>query len=207
MDFNVFLNIFQTFQKTILEFVDDDSQHNNDPNFLDDLKNQISYPYELKIILYMLLNISNYHHRSKNFYQKIEQILKYFKDYIIHNFTSSEIATIFQDNRRIILFLYNEGMIKIEDFVEKCVLDNSEFLALHENEQNLDLFYQKESIFIEIIYKFKYLFKKKMANLINDYKILYSFTKKFTNSKYPIQKYYGYRDDINDICNSEIDFL
>lgn len=98
-------------QMEVLEFL------NNDSYILDDLQNKIEsiyysslnqeFQYKLKLLFMLLLQISNDHHRSSNFFQKLEQIFSLFKDEIKKRFTNREFFDIFRSNKRIIFLLRN----------------------------------------------------------------------------------------------------
>ena len=67
---------------------------------------------ELKSFLILVYNISYYHHRNVDFFQKIERILLFLKEDIKSNFLNIEIFKIFQYHKRIIVFLiHNQYMV------------------------------------------------------------------------------------------------
>ena len=104
-------------QESILEYIekeqDDEENYQNliilftDPNCFNNRQ-------DMKVILYLLSHISNNHHRSKNFLEKIEQIFLYFKKYILKFFSNFEIFKYFKNNKRILLFLIEEKIIIID---------------------------------------------------------------------------------------------
>ena len=57
------------------------------------------------------MKISNNYHRKINFFEKITRILKLFKENIINYFSNSEIFNIFKENRILLLYLINEGIL------------------------------------------------------------------------------------------------
>ena len=76
----------------------------------------------LKSLLYILLKISNYHHRTPALIGKIEEIIRYFKDQINKYFPNWEIFNIFKSNKRILLFLFEEKIIKMENYIATKII-------------------------------------------------------------------------------------
>ena len=77
---------------------------------------------ELKLLLHLLSNISNSYHRYPVFYSKIERILQIFKEDIKKNYSNSETFDIFKSNKRILLFLIEEEMIKVDEYFVKKII-------------------------------------------------------------------------------------
>ena len=65
---------------------------------------------EFRSFLHLIIRISN-NNRSQNFHVKIEQILSFYKNQILNYFTNDEIFDIFKNNKRILLFLFDEKII------------------------------------------------------------------------------------------------
>ncbi|KAK8850060.1 hypothetical protein M9Y10_018171 [Tritrichomonas musculus] len=87
-------------------------------------KNQIGDNLHLlKTLLHILLNISNDYHRSPTFIGKIEKIIKYFKDKINKCFPNWEIFNIFKSNKRILLFLFEEKIIKMDNDIAAQIIN------------------------------------------------------------------------------------
>lgn len=78
------LDELKSYQDNILNYI----KNENDDSDKDLLKLRKLYneqnlcrnKYDLELILRLLINISNNHHRTANFFGKIEQILQIFKD-------------------------------------------------------------------------------------------------------------------------------
>lgn len=157
---------YKIIQDRILEFLDDESDNVFDSNIFVELEKDFLQNREnIKTILYFLVKVSNNHKRPCNFFSKIEQIIKFFKDYIIQNFSRSEIVHIFQRNRRLILFLYSEGMIKIEDFVDKSIKYEYSQYFIPEIQSQLTTLLIKDEIFDAISIKFAEFYNYKLQNL------------------------------------------
>ena len=76
----------------------------------------------LKSLLYILLKISNDHHRTPTLISKIEEIIRYFKDQINKYFPNWEIFNIFKSNKRILIFLFEEKIIKMENYIATKII-------------------------------------------------------------------------------------
>lgn len=104
-------------QESLLVFLD--NQTNTEGNF----QNLINILDNLKIredrhktmsILHLILEIANNHYRYPNFFTKIDQVLQLFKDCVKNFFSNSEIFNIFQSNKRVLLFLFNEQILRMD---------------------------------------------------------------------------------------------
>ena len=106
----------------LLRFIDDSNVSIEKlTNFLNNL-NLRNNKDELREILGMILNISEYHHRHSLFFDKIKQIFAYLKEDIKSAFTNYEIYEIFQDSKIILLILLTDQIIKIDDSIFKNIL-------------------------------------------------------------------------------------
>ena len=90
-------------------------------NIFDDIKIHDN-EYKIKSLMYLLLHISNDHHREEGFFGKIEHILKLFKDDLQKYFSNSELFHIFKNNKRILLFLIEEKIINFDEFIAKRII-------------------------------------------------------------------------------------
>ena len=109
------INKMKCIQEEILEFLDNDESNENDLTILiqnfDDKQQFRNNKQELRILLHLLLKISNNHHRTSNFFFKIEKIIKTYQSCIVENFTNYDIFNIFKSNKRILLFLFDEKIL------------------------------------------------------------------------------------------------
>ena len=80
---------------------------------------------ELKSILHLVVMISNNHHRTTIFDQKIEQILLYFRTNISQIFSNTEAYHFFKNNRRILLFLIQNEMITVNNEILDLILNDT----------------------------------------------------------------------------------
>ena len=81
--------------------------------------------YKFKSFLHLLMKISNNYHRKINFFEKITRILKLFKENIINYFSNSEIFNIFKANKRLLLYLINEGILIFDNNIFKKITTNN----------------------------------------------------------------------------------
>ena len=85
-------------------------------SFMNDIFQNEKY-YKMNDYLQLIFHISNSHRRSPFFFERIEQIIRYFKDAIIHTFSNLEIYNLFKCNKRLLLFLIEEKVITVDDTI------------------------------------------------------------------------------------------
>lgn len=110
----------KSLQSKVLDFLDDENDKEEHfqvlCNFIKEQKihkkNQ-----EFELFLNLLVKISNNHHRTDNFFEKIESILIKYKEKIIDYYDNIDIFEIFKSNKRLLLFLFNEDIIIIDDYI------------------------------------------------------------------------------------------
>ncbi|KAK8888330.1 hypothetical protein M9Y10_039397 [Tritrichomonas musculus] len=110
----------QEYQNNLLEYLEDDE--NPDYNFetLTNICDENNYYYnkfKLKSFLHLLIKIIDNHYRNPNFFIKIFRILNYYKTQISEFFSNFEIFDIFKSNKRILLYLIEENLMKIDDYI------------------------------------------------------------------------------------------
>lgn len=120
-----YLERMRLIHKNFLDFIntenDNEETFGNFINIITNYKIQENR-YDLKEILRLTLNIANYHFRSPNFISKIERILLFFKEKIKQTFSNFEIFQIFKDNKRILLFLFEQNIIKPDKSIVGVIL-------------------------------------------------------------------------------------
>lgn len=85
--------------------------------------------HEIKSVLYLLSKISNNHHRSPQFFDKIGQIFQIFKDDIQKYFSSYEIFKIFRKNKRILLLLIENQIISVDKTIVNVLKSEKYYTA------------------------------------------------------------------------------
>ena len=127
MEFQDYLAKMKEIQIQLLNYIEKDQ--NSEENYqniikLFDDKKIRDNKHELKSILNLLLKISNNHHRGPDFFNKLEQILRFFKNEITANFSNFELFCIFKENKRILLFLIEEKMMSIDKNIANTMQDS-----------------------------------------------------------------------------------
>ena len=125
MNYQEIFDELSIIQAKILSYLDseekDEEVYEDIKKFFDEIK-LYDNPRKLKLLLYLISKISNNHHRSNNFFDKIEQIFNLLKNDILKHFPKSELFHIFKKNRRILLFLFESKIITIdEDIFQKII--------------------------------------------------------------------------------------
>ena len=117
MNMQEYLEKMKKIQSCILEYIEDEENieehYQNIIKILDEqeiLKNKS----DAKTILHLLAKISNHHHRSSTFFEKIAKLLQVFKEEIKSAFSNWEIFKIFKGNKRVLLFLVEEQILTID---------------------------------------------------------------------------------------------
>ncbi|KAK8895501.1 hypothetical protein M9Y10_023968 [Tritrichomonas musculus] len=83
--------------QNLISFIEDTQLLKDKPNFNE--------------LLHMVNYITNEHYRTPDFFQKTDAFLSYIKNDIQNHFSNIEIFNIFQENKRILLSLFNEKII------------------------------------------------------------------------------------------------
>ena len=119
----------KSIQDNLLMYIDNDVDHNDDYiniiTFIDK-QNILENPDDIREILYLISKISKNHHRTINFFEKIENILLYIKESIKKFIPSLDIFKIFKNNKRILLFLHTNGIITFDEIIIQYILDKSQ---------------------------------------------------------------------------------
>lgn len=127
---NQLLEKMQKVQVSLLEYIDDNEMNFNDfIELLEKLQIQ-SDIHEFTLFNYFLSKISGYHYRFPNFFNKIFQILQYFKDNYKKYYSNHKIFEIFKSNKRIILFLIEEKILSFDDIIISEI-SGKEYQKLH----------------------------------------------------------------------------
>ena len=119
---------YKNIQMKFLNFLDNEenieADFHNLIQFFKDIKIRDNQ-HNLRLFFHLLLRISNDHYRCPNFFGKIEQILQFFKDDIKKYYSNSEIFDIFQSSKRILLFLIEEKILRVDEyFYNQITKDN-----------------------------------------------------------------------------------
>lgn len=117
-----YLEKMKNIQNYLLSFVENESNNEeNYQNFINSFSN-LNIPkdyYEIKSIINLIQKIANNHHRSQSFFTKIEQVLIH-----IHQrnfFKEIKVFNICKNNKRLLLFLIQNGIIIIDDYIVNII--------------------------------------------------------------------------------------
>ena len=121
MEFTQYIDKWCNFYTNILSFIDSNNDYQDLLSFIKNWKKENMNIYDINLILLLISKLSNNHHRSPNFFNKLEQIILIFKDEISQNFSNSNIFTIFKKNKRILYFLINERLLVIDEQIANVI--------------------------------------------------------------------------------------
>ena len=96
-----------------LDFLESDSEFEIEfENFKANIENHIeNEKSDLKEILHMIAKISNNHNRSHDLIFKTEKVLELFESDMKESFSNIELFNIFDNNKRILLFLFEKEIL------------------------------------------------------------------------------------------------
>lgn len=118
METQEYLSEMKMVQNTLLAFVENvgelSDNYDADLTTLLDGDNIRHHQHKIKSILYLLSRVSNAHNRSCNLINKIEQILEKLRHRIKHFYSNFETFKIFEGNKRILVFLFEKGIITVD---------------------------------------------------------------------------------------------
>ena len=119
MEVHEYIDKMKAIQTCLLKYLDEEAGDNYNKliELIDEL--QVSENRsELKSILQLMSAVIQNHHRSSNFFTKIEKILINYIIYIKQFFTKTEVYEFFQPNQRILLFLLQNDLISSDDLLK-----------------------------------------------------------------------------------------
>ena len=103
----------------LIQFIENRNDEDYFQNLINIIETQkiLENPKELKLLINLILDISNNHHRSDSFMAKIEQILLYLENQIKQTFTNFEIFELVKNNRLNLLFFITNKIIIIDSIL------------------------------------------------------------------------------------------
>lgn len=127
MSIEGYIEKMRKIQSSLLKFLDEEldveENYENFNKILTDYKLKED-KHELKLVLRLINTISNNHRRIPYFISKIERILGEMKNEIKLHFSNSEIFELFENNKRILLFLIKENLFKIDENIFTQITKN-----------------------------------------------------------------------------------
>ena len=116
MNIDKYIEEMKRIQEGIINYLDYET------NIEERYQNILENRYKLKSLLYLLLKISNNHYRDHDFFSKIERLFIFFKDEMKQYFSNSELFHIFKSNKRILLFLFEEKIMLMDEHIIKKII-------------------------------------------------------------------------------------
>lgn len=113
--------------------------------------------YLFRDFLCLISYISNYHQKTKFFWEKIDFILSYYKKEIKENFSQSTFFNIFKNNKRILYFLFNSNILIMDKKLNDHLKDRMDKYKY--NERDMIYFIKEIGSFVDD-YSFKYYIEK-----------------------------------------------
>ena len=156
MDFgeiNAYINDKKEIQEIILNIVENDidtDEYNCNLNELSTLlqtQDFSKYPEELKMLIYIISKITKNHHRQKDFFKKIEQILNLIQNDIKNTYSNFEIFYFFKNNLRMILLLFQTNILNAEESIYKYITNKER----NKSEQSYFGFREKQKQILYLI--------------------------------------------------------
>lgn len=115
------LEKFKEIQANILKFLEKDNDteesFQNLTKIIEFLKKGTENLYDVTLLLHLLASIAENHFLEQDFYPKLEKLLLLLKDEIKENCSDSEIFNIFKNSKRVLLFLFEEQMLKMNNYI------------------------------------------------------------------------------------------
>lgn len=111
------LDEMKLIQNHLLEFIKyKDNLEEHYQNLIQEISNQniIKNRCSIELLLQIIVKISNNHAYTNDFFNKINKILDHYKDDIKSLFTNAELFNIFESNKRILLYLFEEKIIDVD---------------------------------------------------------------------------------------------
>lgn len=120
MNFKENLQTMKKIQKNLLDYLNDEKNseenYRNIQQIFEGQKIKDDY-YFLYSVLQLISKIADNHKRNSNFFDQIEKIIINIKDIINEKLNNYEIFTIFQNSKRLLLFLIEEKILLLNDFI------------------------------------------------------------------------------------------
>ena len=111
-----YLEEMKAIQEKLLLYLEGETEYMSPNDIFKDNKfhDYLSY-------LHLVSKISNNHHRCENFFSKIKEILRLFKEDIKTKISNSRLFNIFKSNKQILLFLIEEGLLTFDEYIVRII--------------------------------------------------------------------------------------
>lgn len=127
MESSIYVEKKKSIQAFLLSFLDKESDfEEHHTNFINCINDQrlLDDPHEVKMLLHMIYIISNNHNRTTNFFDKIDSLLLFLKPTIQIFFSAIDVFNIFKGNKRILLSLFENKIIIINQQIAEIMKSN-----------------------------------------------------------------------------------
>ena len=123
----MYLDHVKNMNQKLLDFIEKNNLEENYQNLMNYLNenNIVNNSYDLKLFLHLLAAISENHYRTSNFFSKIEKILNNLKSQIQQYYSNSSIFYIFKTNWKVLLFLFDEKIISLDNIIFKYITNDN----------------------------------------------------------------------------------
>ena len=113
MEIDLIIQKKKEIHSSLMEFIDT-TENIDIEKLIDDFEQQNYFDNKEEIvsILQMVSKIADNHHRMPNFINKLGEIIHYLIQKIPHQITNDEVYQIYKDNKRILLLLFEQGIIQ-----------------------------------------------------------------------------------------------
>ncbi|KAK8865391.1 hypothetical protein M9Y10_010936 [Tritrichomonas musculus] len=128
MEIGDYLEKKRTIQRKLIDYLDNsENAEENFQDLLDSFQNPKFHEdrKEIEEFLHLISIISEYHHRTPNFFEKIERVLSFFQSIIQKYLTNQEIFVIFKSSKRILLFLIESHIITVDSSIASQIMKNN----------------------------------------------------------------------------------
>lgn len=121
-----YLEAMKNIQNNLLDFINNDEAEENYQNLISIFTDQKIQEDgdQLKSVLYLICKVSENIYRPPKFFSKIERILLFLKESIKRSFSNSEIFDIFKKQKRILLFLFKEKILIMNQHIYSQIISN-----------------------------------------------------------------------------------
>ena len=128
MEITQILQEMKGIQSNFLDYIE--SQNKVEDDYLDfissleaiDIKKD---KHKVRTLLHLISSVATNHQRTSNFFLKIEKAILFLKDQISANFSNTDIFTIFQKNKKILLFLLEQKILVFDNYIYHKIIHST----------------------------------------------------------------------------------
>ena len=126
MNIQEYVDKKKEFYKLLISFTDEDSADGEFHELINYLDTEIIRKdrEELNEFLHLISKISKTQHRYPNFTKKIENLILHYKEEIKQSFSNFEIFTIFRKSKHVLLILFKNKILALDDLILKYIRTN-----------------------------------------------------------------------------------